>query len=215
MEKSLRKLPTIKDLVQDTEMSLKQNALMVLLNQEPPAAWVKENNGIKYLPIERVEWLLTRIYTNWRVEIKDVKHIANSMVVTVRLYVTNPITGLEEWQDGVGAQPIQTDKGKGAIEWNYIKSNGIQLAAPAAESYAEKDAAEKFGKIFGRDLTRKTAINYDNLYKEQITPESLSNLLFEVGQKLTNEEREQVARVIETQEQFSYQKTHDLLNSKK
>jgi hypothetical protein len=36
-------------------------------------------------------------------------------------------------------------------------------AAPAAESYAVKDAAEKIGKIFGKDLNRKDEIIYDSL----------------------------------------------------
>ena len=37
------------------------------------------------------------------------------------------------------------------------------MGAPAAESYAVKDAAEKIGKLFGKDLNRKDNINYDNL----------------------------------------------------
>jgi len=38
-------------------------------------------------------------------------------------------------------------------------------AAPAAESYAVKDAAEKIGKIFGKDLNRADQIVYDELAK--------------------------------------------------
>ena len=39
------------------------------------------------------------------------------------------------------------------------------MAAPSAESFAIKDAAEKLGKIFGKDLNRKDAMAYDSLIK--------------------------------------------------
>jgi hypothetical protein len=42
----------------------------------------------------------------------------------------------------------------------------VQKAAPAAETYAVKDAAEKFGKIFGRDVSRKGSMNYTDLLKK-------------------------------------------------
>lgn len=165
----LTKLPTFNELITETEQSLKENALMVLLNQEPPKSWLISHpmiKGYNYLPIEKVEYLLTRIYTKWSVEVKSVQIIANSVCVTIRLYVTNPLTGEIEWQDGIGAAPVQTDKGSGATDWNSVKTDGVQKAAPAAESYAIKDAAEKFGKIFGRDVSRKTTMDYTSLLKK-------------------------------------------------
>lgn len=165
----LTKLPTFNELITDTEQSIKENALMVLLNQEPPKSWLISHpmiKGYNYLPIEKVEYLLTRIYTKWSVEVKSVQIIANSVCVTIRLYVTNPLTGEIEWQDGIGAAPVQTDKGSGATDWNSVKTDGVQKAAPAAESYAIKDAAEKFGKIFGRDVSRKTTMDYTSLLKK-------------------------------------------------
>lgn len=168
-EKPVHKLPTLQDLVTDSEVSLKQNALTVLLNQEPPKVWLLDHPMIKnykYLPIEKVEYLLTRIFPRWWVEIRNTQIVANSVCVTVRLHVINPITGAEEWQDGIGAAPIQTDKGAGATDWNAVKTDGVQKAAPAAETYAVKDAAEKFGKVFGRDVARKTTMNYTELLKK-------------------------------------------------
>lgn len=173
------KLPTITELTEDNEMSIKENKLMVLLNQPPPAKWLKEHpiatvknaNGqtvkARYISIDRIEWLLSRIYTKWWVQIMDTKLIANSVVVTVRLHVINPITGKEEWQDGIGAKDIQTDSGKGAMDWNFAKSAGVMLAAPSAETYAVKDAAEKFGKLFGKDINRQGEISYDSLLKSR------------------------------------------------
>ena len=165
----LTKLPTLQDLLVENEDSLKQNALTVLLNQDPPAKWLVQHPMIrdyKYIPIEKIEYLLTRIFGNFNVEIRSTQIVANSVLVTVRLHVINPINGQAMWQDGIGAAPIQTDKGAGATDWNAVKTDGVQKAAPAAETYAVKDAAEKFGKIFGRDVSRKGSMNYTDLLKK-------------------------------------------------
>lgn len=175
-----KNLPTFAELSDDNnELALKDNKLMVLLNQAPPDKWlsehpiikIKNKDGnrvpLKYLPIEYVEYLLSRVFTKWWVDVKNIQCIANSVVVTVRLFVVNPITQSEEWQDGIGAVGIQTDEGKGAMDWNFAKADGVMKAAPSAESYAIKDAAEKFGKLFGKDLNRKENIIYDGLLKDK------------------------------------------------
>ena len=68
-----------------------------------------------------------------------------------------------QFHDGIGASPLQTNKDAGAIEFDKIKSNAVMLAAPSAESYAIKDAAEKLGKLFGKDLNRSDKIMYDKI----------------------------------------------------
>jgi len=169
MENLPKKLPTFSELIENTEMSLKDNTFTVLCNQPPPTEWLAEHPMIKgyyYLPVQRVEWLMTRIFGKVQTTIKDTKVLANSVVVTVSVTVTNPVTGEKETQDGIGACPIQTDKGAGAMDWNAAKADGVMKAAPAAESYAFKDACEKWGKIFGKDLGRKDSIGYDSLLKE-------------------------------------------------
>jgi hypothetical protein len=167
------KIPTMQDLVDETPERITNNNLMVLLNQEPPKGWIKKHPTTQndYLPIERVEYLLSRIFTKWWVEVKDIHAVANSVVVSVRLYVKNPITGETDWQDGLGGAPIQTEKGAGAMDWNKAKSAGVQMAAPIAETFAIKDAAEKFGKLFGKDLNRKDQIDYNSLIKVKENPE--------------------------------------------
>lgn len=174
-----KKLPDVGDLYSNQELVTKSTALAVLMNQQPSPNWIKEHpivkvevndgNGgkkkvpLKYLPIEVIEFLLTSIFSAWKVEIKESKLIANSMVVTVRLHYLDPISGIWEWQDGIGASPIQTDSGAGATEFDKIKSAAVMMSAPAAETFAIKDAAEKLGKLFGKDLNRKDALAYDSL----------------------------------------------------
>lgn len=161
------KLPTIQDLVSgDIDLKWQQNELNKLLNEEPPKAWLKDHpmaKGVKYIPIERVEYMLTRIFKKWNVEVRQVQVIANSIVVTVRLYYQDVLSNEMLWQDGIGASPIQTDKGAGAMDWNKTKNDAVMKAAPAAESYAVKDAAEKIGKLFGKDMNRADKIMYDTL----------------------------------------------------
>lgn len=173
------KLPTIDELYADKDLAASNNRLSVLLNQTPPESWLKyhpiikvdglDANGIKvkmplrYLPIQRVEWLLTSIYQRWKVEVKEVKQIANAVVVTVTLHVMNPLTGEWESHDGVGAMDIQTKAGASPAELQSITSGAIPKAAPAAKSYAIKDAAECLGKLFGKDLSRADVVGYQNL----------------------------------------------------
>ena len=169
-------IPTMSDLVTETNESVKLNNLQVLLNQEPSSSWLEKHPMITnyhYLPIQRVEWLLTRIFKKWWVDILNTTLIANSAVVTIRLSVINPLDGKVWHQDGVGAAPIQTDKGKGATDFNHVKSDGVMKAIPSAESYAIKDAAEKFGKLFGKDVGRKTSMNYDSMIKPELTEKDL------------------------------------------
>lgn len=165
-------LPALKDLINSDLMLLDEvNDLNILLNQQPPEKWLKIHpfvKNLKYLPIERVEYLLTKIFFRWKVEIKTTQLIGNSVVIAIRLHYFNPITNEWEWQDGVGASPLQTDKDSGAIEFNKLKSGAVMMAAPAAKSYAVKDAAEQIGAIFGKNLNRADKANYDNLADSEV-----------------------------------------------
>jgi hypothetical protein len=213
MENQLVKIPTLNELVSESEESLKLNGLMVLLNQPPPAKWIKQHPMTKgeYLPIERVEYLLSRIYTKWWVEVLNTQCLANSIVCTVRLYVVNPITGGTEYNDGIGASPIQTDKGAGAMDWNKAKADGVMKAAPAAESYAIKDAAEKFGKLFGKDLNRKEEIVYNDLLKTSVSEAELKDLWDLKKDSIPSDQFENCERVINNKEKGSYNKLHKYL----
>ncbi len=164
MEK--KNLPKLKDLYTGSMDVKRENDLNILLNYEPKPKWIKTHpmvSGARYIPIEIVEYLLTSIFIRWHVEIKMVQVIANSVVVTVRLHYQSPIDDGLRFQDGVGASPMQTAKDAGATDFSQIKSAAVMMAAPAAESFAIKDAAEKLGKLFGKDLNRKDAFGYDAL----------------------------------------------------
>ncbi len=146
----------------------KQGELKDILNQNPPKAYIEDHpfaKGVKYLPIGRVETLLDVLFQQWRVEIKSITLLAQSICCTVRLHYLNPITNEWSFHDGVGAVPLKTDKGFSAADLAHIKSDAVATGAPAAKAFAIKDAAEELGKLFGRDLNRKNTMSYFNLFE--------------------------------------------------
>lgn len=184
-----RALPTLSDLTQDKELSLKQDALNYLLNQDVPQQWIKEhpyvsvkiggqNMPLQYIPVERTKLLLTQIFQVWESEIVDYKQLFNSVSVHVRLRVRNPLNG--EWitHDGVGAVDVQTKAGASAADLSQINPSAVMKALPAAASYALKNAAEKLGSLFGGNLQKYDLSPfvpaYDNDLKEQLQ-EKLKN----------------------------------------
>jgi len=179
----MNNLPTIEDLsIMQIDDKDKKGALNVLLNQNPPESFVKLHPLAKtpYIPIQTIEFLMTKIFGSWNVEIMRESLIANSICVTVRVHYKCPLTGESQFQDGAGAQPLQTDKGKSPTDFTAIKNDSVQKAFPSAESYAIKDACQKIGKIFGKDIARQSTSNYDGMM-----PESVKTYSFEQEPKLT------------------------------
>lgn len=155
---------------------VRMDQFLAIVNQQPPTQFVKKHPlaaGVRYIPIDKVESMLTKIFQQWYVEVLETGQLLNSIAVTVRLYFRHPIT--KEWQhhDGVGAVAIQVDKGKTASDLAAIKSNAIMLGLPAAKSFAIKDAAEHIGAVFGRDLNRKEAIAFSGSYDTEEAKEKI------------------------------------------
>jgi hypothetical protein len=172
-----KQLPAINDLYTNKDLAVKESQLQILLNQPPAPNWLKKHPtyGNDYIPIEIQEWLLTSIFGRWWVEILSINQMLNSAVVTVRVFVKDPITGEVHHQDGAGAHNFQLDSGAKATEFEKLKNNAVMLAVPIAESRAFSDAVDKFGKIFGKDLNRKNGMNYDKIAdkfkaKPELTP---------------------------------------------
>ncbi len=172
-----RILPSLADLNQDIEEAFKQDELNLLCNQPPPQRFmkvhpfvnIKDAAGKKadyyYLPVDKVEFLLTRIFQRWECHVVNYQQIFNSVSVHVKLRVKNPLDG--EWieQHGLGAVGIQLEAGSTASDMSKIRHDAVMKALPAAESYALKDAAEKLGSLFGKDLNKDT-IAFTGAYNE-------------------------------------------------
>lgn len=169
----------------------------VLINQNPPAKWIKTNpyaNNSKYLPIDKVEFLLRKIFKDVDVEVLREGVMFNAVTVTVRIHYTHPVTGIKGFKDGVGASQIQTKKGASPADMANINNNAVEMSLPKALSNAIKDASHKLGRIFGADLNRKDIIEVtvdENLQskKWQLERDRILQAI-ENGYKPTDEEVE-------------------------
>lgn len=174
-------LPNIKELYKDTELVIKRSKLNALVNQEPSPGWIKDHPMFKreviregkkvevpvqHVPIERLQWLMKRIYGGYTREVLDFKLLANSITCHVRIHYRDPLTGLKTSTDGVGAVPCQTDRNAGATEFDKIKTHAVMKGLPAAATYAEKDAIGSLGRLFGGDLNRDIETEYTSLGDE-------------------------------------------------
>lgn len=209
-------LPTLADLNKDIQAAFKHDQLNTLLNQQPPQTWVKQNkfaNNSLYLPIDKVEFLLTRIFQQWRCEVIEYKQLFNSVSCHIRLHYLNPITGEWSFHDGVGAADIQVKAGSSASELQNINRNATGMALPIAKSYALKDAAHHLGKLFGKDLNRADAVEFSGAY-DMPTLDTIIEIFEQVKDKLTITELDAAERIINNKEANSFKKLYNHLKTK-
>lgn len=167
-------LPTIAELTSDLELAYKNDQLNLLLNQEPPKKWVKSHPYIanfNYIPIDKVEFLMRRIFKEYKIEITGQGTAFNGVWVTVRVHYKLPTSNDWRFHDGIGAIQLQTKKGTSPSDLININNGAISMAFPIAKTIAIKDACDHFGKLFGSDLNRKDTLAFtaDNNLQEQFT----------------------------------------------
>lgn len=175
-----KQLPTLQELHYDVETAFKNDQLKLLLNQKPQAAWLKKHPlatkkvtdslgtrevPAEYLPIDKVEFMMDRIFQEWRVEVLREGVMFHSIYVTVRVHYKNPVTGEWSYHDGVGGVKAQSDA-KATFGSDSIKASAVQIGLPAAKSYAIKDACEHLGDLFGRNVNRAETIAFQGAYQD-------------------------------------------------
>jgi hypothetical protein len=156
-------LPTLGDLFDDPKLAGKTESLNAILNTPPPDKWLKKHPTIdnhSYLPIDKVEYLLRKIFKRYRIEITNQGTAFNGVWVTVRVGYLNPITNDWDHQDGIGAAQLQTKKGTSPADLANINFGAIQMAFPIAKTLAVKDACDHIGNIFGANLNRKDTLQF-------------------------------------------------------
>jgi hypothetical protein len=166
-------LPSIKRLYSaDLAEIAKRDEFVALMNNPPAPEWVKVHPFIKnykYLPIERVEFLLKSIFKAYKIEITGQGQSFSGVWVTVRVHYIDPVTGEWMYHDGIGAEELQlraaTDEEKDnkikvIFSIENINKGALKMAYPLAKTTAVKDACDHFGRLFGSDLNRKDSIGY-------------------------------------------------------
>jgi len=159
------KLPTLVELFSEQiQVAGRTESLNVLLNHEPKKEWVKTHpfiSGYQYIPIDKVEYLLRKIFKKYRIEVLREGTAFNGVYVVVRVNYFNPITGEMDYHEGIGACQLQTKKGTSPADLININNGAISMAFPIAKTMAIKDACDHFGKLFGCDLNRKDTIQFE------------------------------------------------------
>jgi hypothetical protein len=142
------------------------------LSQPPPQSWVKKHpfiSNYQYLPIDKIELLLKKIFKQFRIEITGQGTAFNGVWVTVRVHYLNPVSGQWDWHDGIGAAQLQLRAQTKEEKDSNIKvlfcaenlSNGaMSMAFPIAKTVAIKDACDMFGSLFGANLNRKDVVEF-------------------------------------------------------
>jgi hypothetical protein len=182
---STHQLPTLAELHQ--EDLFKHDALLELLNKPVHQSWVKTHNTVtvksgnqtvplKYLPIDKVRFLLTRIFgLYWWDEIVSYKDVFNSIAVQVRLHYCIPGTNTWLHKDGAGAVNVQLNSGAQGGNLSEIKAAAVMMAFPSAASYALSNAAEKLGTLFGGGLNKSDIQEFvGSRYRELATAQGPS-----------------------------------------
>lgn len=158
------------ELYENPALMLKHDELQNFLDQDPPEAWLVEHPIIKsknqegktvpyrYLPIDKIEWMLKRFFKRYRIEIVSYNTAFNGVVVHVRVHYLDPVSGEMIYQDGIGAEQLQTKTGTSPADLANINNGAIAMAFPKAKSTAIKDACDHIGRIFGGDIGRKNTI---------------------------------------------------------
>lgn len=216
--KQKSEIPKLADLTQNVELAWKTDSLNFLLTQQPPADWVKEHpyiRGYKYLPIDKVEHLLRKIFKSYKIEVIKTGMLMNAVEVTVRVHYVDPITGDWLFQDGVAAQELQTQKDSGnlKLDMSNVNRGAVTMALPIAKTMAVKDACDHFGDLFGANLNRKDVLSFmpDKNLDVDSQLEELKELYELKKQAIPLDQLPHVKRVIEDKETKSYKKTFNYL----
>ena len=153
-------LTTITELFNGTVSAIPIEQLNVILDTPPPEKWVKMHPYIKdhkYLPIDKVEYLLRKCFKKFQIEVKEYKQLFNAVSVEVRVHYFNPAANEMMFHDGVGAWDLQTKSTSGPLKLDLsnINTGAVPMALGIAKSIAIKDACDHFGSLFGANLNRK------------------------------------------------------------
>lgn len=210
------KLPTLEELTSDMEVAFKNDQFNYYLNQEPPKVWIKKHpmaKGVNYLPIDKVELLLTKIFQEWKVEVISYSQLFNSVTCHVRVHYRRLTDGQWAFHDGLGAVGVQKDKDAAELNLSTIKQDAVMKALPAAKSFAIKDAADHLGKLFGRDLNRKDALPFKPTYESSDLLNELVELFELKREALPQVKQDGIQGIIDRKESFRYKSVIKTLKS--
>jgi len=154
------------DLAKKNEINIERiKEFQIQTTKEPSKSEVKFNEmagNAKYIPIGVLEKKLDETYLGlWKTSNGHYEVIANSLTYSIDLEVLHPVLGIWIKRNGVGAVPIQLQKGQKEMNFSTINTFAIQKGLPSAKSFALRNAIQSLGDYFGRGLNREEINNSD------------------------------------------------------
>lgn len=194
------------------------------LNLEPnPSEIDKTPDGkANSIPISFIEMTLDEYFFGlWDTENFKWAVIANEVVGSIDLTVLNPVTGTKIKRVGAAAIQIMVDKRPDNVspsQWANDpmnkKPNALDMGFPKLKAECTKNAAQSLGKLFGRDINRKKADQFNGLIKKEITPYEQLKSLFEEKKNLLDEDTYiNGNRILDNKETASYNKLYKYLQT--
>jgi len=192
--------------------------LLDLLDNDPPETWIKTHpklNNFKYLPIDKVEYLLKKIFKlNYKIEILNHKEMFNAATVAIRVHyreIEAPYNWL--YHDGVGADEpkkvFETKDVNGKPEkfkTDVLDEFAIASSLPLAKTLALKDACDHFGRLFGSDLNRAYALDLKPEETNEKKLNRIKDLYKKYKSKILQEDRDHIERIVESESVIDYDK---------
>jgi len=203
---SENKTPIIQELYENQELALQQDQINVILNQPPPLKWIKEHpyvSGHFYLPIDKVEFMLKKLFKKTRIEILREGISFNGVFVVVRVWYQDILTSEMDFHDGIGAIQLQTKKGTSPADLVNVNNGAISMAYPIAKTLAIKDACDHFGAIFGANLNRKDYLPFSGDDKLALSVEE-KRVLKLIEKATTIQEMDEISKHVNENTQTKY-----------
>ncbi len=165
--------------VEEERMRL-QNFLQ-RLQQEPSVIEKTPDGRANTVPISHIEMTLDELYFGmWSTENFKWQVISNEIVGSLELVVTNPVNNTQIRRVGSASiqimvdaipQEIKHDREK-MKQWQLDaqnkKANALDMGFPKLKAECLKNASQSLGKVFGRDINRKTSDTFRPLVKKKL-----------------------------------------------
>lgn len=164
----------------DPEFLKRIQKFQELLNKQPdPKALDKTADGkAQTVTISHIEMTLDELFFGqWSLSEPKYQREFNEVIGSAVLTVIHPITGREIKRLGFAAILITQDSGSSLQDFNIAKKkNALDLSFPKLKAEILKNAAQSLGKVFGRDLNRKShnIDNYNPLFKGDLALPALA-----------------------------------------
>lgn len=191
--------------------AIKTNAdLLEVLSLKPPESWIRTHPKIpeyRYLPIDRIEWLLKRIFKmNYRTEVIDYKELFNAVSVVMRIHYKE-FDAPFNWNyfDGSAAEEPEK-KIVDNLATKDLEDFAVAKAFPSAKSNAIRNACLSFGELFGANLNRNDISTPENNMSDADKLKKINKLFEELEERIPSKDYKNYKRIIDNKETNSYNK---------